>query len=84
MDLEKAAREIVRLMLPHLNVKQNRQLEKVLSYCLFDEERLHLNEPVLNNDKYLEMFLSAKRLEGCSERTLSYYETTICRDIRRP
>lgn len=82
MDLEKAAREIVRLMLPHLNVKQNRQLEKVLSYCLFDEERLHLNEPVLNNDKYLEMFLSAKRLEGCSERTLSYYETTISKLLR--
>lgn len=76
MDLEKVASNITRLMLPHLNAVQNRQLEKVLSHCLFDESALAYNS-VEQNDSYLDQFLSAKRLEGCSERTISYYETTI-------
>ena len=63
-------------MLPHLNAAQNRQLEKVLSHCLFDESTL-VNDSVEQNDSYLDRFLSAKRLEGCSERTISYYESTI-------
>ena len=29
------------------------------------------------NLEYMDMFISAKRIEGCSERTLSYYKTTI-------
>lgn len=29
------------------------------------------------NIEYMDMFISAKRIEGCSERTLSYYKTTI-------
>lgn len=76
MDLEKVANNITRLMLPHLNAAQNRQLEKVLSHCLFDESTL-VNDSVEQNDSYLDRFLSAKRLEGCSERTISYYESTI-------
>ena len=29
------------------------------------------------NIEYMDMFISAKRIEGCSERTLDYYKTTI-------
>lgn len=76
MDLDKAAREIARLMLPHLNAAQNRQLEKVLSHCLFDESGSVVGL-VEQNASYLDRFLAAKRLEGCSERTVSYYESTI-------
>ena len=76
MNLEKASNDIARLMLPHLNAAQNRQLRKVLSHCLFDESAL-TTTPIEQNDSYLNRFLSAKRLEGCSERTISYYESTI-------
>lgn len=31
------------------------------------------------NKELLEMFISAKRVEGCSEKTLKYYNTTILR-----
>ncbi len=31
----------------------------------------------IGNFSYMEMFLSAKKIEGCSERTLSYYKSTI-------
>lgn len=29
------------------------------------------------NDEFLKMFLAAKRIEGCSDRTISYYQTTV-------
>ena len=77
MDLNKAAREITRLMIPHLNTQQIRQLEKVLSHCLFDEDELAMSNEAAGNTAFLSLFLSAKRLEGCADRTLSYYETTI-------
>ena len=31
----------------------------------------------ISNDNYLSMFLNAKKIEGCSERTLAYYKTTV-------
>lgn len=34
---------------------------------------------ILDNAQLLEMFLSAKRVEGCSEKTLHYYQTTIAK-----
>lgn len=30
-----------------------------------------------NNDKYIDMFLAAKQVEGCSVRTLKYYKSSI-------
>lgn len=31
----------------------------------------------IDNSEYLRLFLDAKRIEGCSERTLQYYRTTV-------
>lgn len=31
----------------------------------------------VSNDEYLKLFLEAKKIEGCSERTLTYYKVTI-------
>ena len=35
------------------------------------------NDENTSNCQYMEMFLTAKRIEGCSERTLQYYRMTI-------
>lgn len=35
------------------------------------------NDSMVSNQNYLERFLSAKKVEGCSEQTLKYYETTL-------
>ena len=36
------------------------------------------NENTMNQDlNYTELFISAKRIEGCSEKTLTYYNSTI-------
>jgi len=31
----------------------------------------------ISNDEFLKMFLAAKRIEGCSDRTINYYEATV-------
>lgn len=61
-------------MSAYLNITQMKQLQesllKRLEYETYKEEKIENNE-------YLIMFLSAKQVEGCSKRTLSYYESTI-------
>lgn len=57
-----------------LSVSQMKKLQEVLIKRLeVDEE----NKETIGNETYLELFLTAKRIEGCSERTLTYYKVTI-------
>lgn len=58
-----------------LNYQQLEKLQEVLNTRLneaFEEE-----EKVLDNSDYLDLFVSAKRVEGCTERTIEYYRSTI-------
>jgi integrase/recombinase XerD len=45
-------------------------LVKRLEYETFEEE-------IIENNEYLILFLSAKQVEGCSKRTIDYYQSTI-------
>ena len=58
----------------YLTANQSQKLQRVLVSRLTKETR-SING--ISNDNYLSMFLNAKKIEGCSERTLSYYKTTI-------
>ena len=58
----------------YLTTNQSQKLQRVLISRLTKQEK-SLNE--IDNNGYLSMFLNAKKIEGCSERTLSYYKTTI-------
>lgn len=58
----------------YLTANQSQKLQRVLISRLTNQTKT-LNE--ISNDGYLEMFLSAKRIEGCSLRTLDYYEVTV-------
>lgn len=80
--------EIQRKMLPHLNNAQQHQLHKVLVDCLRDVE---LSMPDQSHEAdcidTVSAFIAAKRIEGCSERTLAYYSNTIeamTRTIAKP
>ncbi len=66
--------DIINDMAEVLNVAQMKKLQEVLIARL-DASR-SANEEI-DNDVYLDMFLAAKRIEGCSERTIKYYETTV-------
>ena len=69
-------------MKPILDKNQTVELENVLISVL---NNFNITEKVSNtstlesneNQDLLDNFLSAKRVEGCSERTITYYRTTI-------
>lgn len=69
---------IVQQMLAHLDNVQLKRLQNVLEHELFDCE-IKEQEECSEDDskKLLELFITSKRIEGCSERTLKYYQTTI-------
>ena len=76
--------EISRQMLPYLDNAQMERLQEVLQYCLWNVQMEEISEGTRQqaketNQELLGMFLSAKRVEGCSEKTLRYYETSILR-----
>ncbi len=55
--------------------KLNSILIKVLSDYQIEEIQSETNDKT--NQHYIDSFLSAKRLEGCSEKSLKYYKSTI-------
>ena len=61
-------------MSEHLNITQMKRLQEVLLNRLGLQAQ---NAPEVKNRDYLELFLSAKQIEGCSERTIAYYKATI-------
>ena len=71
--------EVVQQMLPHLDNAQMQQLQKVLENALFGCEITAQAEKKETDDnpKLIDAFVSAKRIEGCSEKTLKYYRTSI-------
>ncbi len=76
--------EITRQMIPYLDNAQMEQLQDVLQHCMWNVQIVETPDAVLQQDKesnedLLNMFLSAKRVEGCSDKTLNYYENSIRR-----
>ncbi len=70
--------EIIQQMLPVLDNMQLKQLEKVIIQALQKYEvALNKGQHVDNSDDLIKKFISAKRVEGCSDKTLKYYQTTI-------
>ena len=69
--------DIVQGMLPYLNNAQTQRLQEVLQHTLFDYEVAKTeNDKGLLEQNLVELFLAAKRIEGCSEKTLKYYKAT--------
>ena len=75
---EKVIKEIEQKMASILNNEQKEKLKEVLLYTFYNIEVTSIkDELVEDTTDYAKMFITAKRIEGCSERTLNYYETTI-------
>ena len=75
---EKVIKEIEQKMASILNNEQKEKLKEVLLYTFYNIEVTSIkDELVEDTTDYTKMFIAAKRIEGCSERTLNYYETTI-------
>ena len=63
-------------MLGVLNNEQLTKLHEILE-CSFSMYIEDCEEIQHSNDELLTLFLSAKQVEGCSERSLKYYRTTL-------
>ena len=71
-------KDIIQEMLPFLNNAQGEKLRDVLQYTFAKYEingNVTADKEVEQN--FVELFLSAKRIEGCSEKSLKYYKATI-------
>lgn len=75
---EKVIKEIEQKMASILNNEQKEKLKEVLLYTFYNIEVTSIRDELAEDTTdYAKMFIAAKRIEGCSERTLNYYETTI-------
>lgn len=75
--MEKLIKEIQREMSYYLSIKQMEQLEKVLRKTLQEKEFKIINEANYEEKDYCDLFICAKKVEGCSERSIKYYKSTI-------
>ena len=66
--------EIINDMADVLNAAQLKRLQEVLLKRLVKDEP---EKKKISNQEYLNKFLEAKKIEGCSERTIKYYKLTV-------
>ena len=78
---EELIETIMQQMLPYLDNAQMEKLKDTLHYCMHDVEIVtdssKLPKPVETNGSLLSKFMSAKRVEGCSVKTLNYYQSVL-------
>ena len=79
---DKLITEIQASMAMTLTTVQLDELRRVLTHCLHKVDVIARKTPDpgenTGNGGLLNVFISAKRIEGCSEKSLKYYESTIC------
>lgn len=72
--MEEKIVKIINEMAEYLNVSQMKKLQEVLLKSFSETET---KKEEIKNEEYLQLFLEAKKIEGCSERTIQYYRTTV-------
>lgn len=79
--MENEIYDILNDMSEVLNIQQMRVLQEVLIKRL--QNRSTVEVEALSNYEYLNMFVAAKSVEGCSDRTIAYYKSTISNMIKK-
>ncbi len=74
ISMEEKIVTILNEMSEYLSVAQMKKLQEVILKTFAEKEQEKKN---IKNSEYLKMFLDAKKIEGCSERTVQYYRVTI-------
>ncbi len=72
--MEEKIVSVLNEMSEYLSITQMKKLQEVIIRIFSENEVVKTNIP---NEEFLKMFLAAKRIEGCSERTIKYYRMTI-------
>lgn len=76
---EKLIAEVMQAMLQYLDNAKLVQLKQVLEHTvsMYEVSKNECLEEKENDNNLIEKFISAKRIEGCSEKSLKYYRATI-------
>ena len=76
---EELMEEVMQSMLSYLDNAQMKQLRQVMEHVLsrYDVTELEKMPEEDDSNDLIARFIAAKRIEGCSEKTLKYYQTTI-------
>ena len=70
--------DVTQGMISYLDNAQAEKLQEVLQHTLFNYKVVeNKGKEEISEQNLVELFLSAKRIEGCSEKSLKYYESTI-------
>ncbi|MEQ9879762.1 site-specific tyrosine recombinase/integron integrase [Pectobacterium betavasculorum] len=81
MMKDKLITEIQANMAAILTQRQLDGLRRVLTYHMHNVDitasRIPDDQETVGNDGLLNVFISAKRIEGCSEKSLKYYDATV-------
>lgn len=65
---------ILNEMSEYLSITQMKKLQEVMLDVFSGKMEKKKN---ISNEEYLKMFLDAKKIEGCSTRTIKYYQSTV-------
>lgn len=72
--MEEKIVSVLNEMSEYLSIAQMKKLQEVIIKTFAENEVTKID---ISNDEFLKMFLAAKRIEGCSDRTINYYEATV-------
>lgn len=72
--MEEKLVNILNEMAEYLSISQMKKLQEVLLKNMKEQEE---NISETSNYDYLKMFIAAKKIEGCSDRTVTYYKSTV-------
>lgn len=73
-NMEEKIVAVLNEMSEYLSIAQMKKLQEVIIKTFAENEVAKTDIP---NEEFLKMFLAAKRIEGCSERTIEYYQATV-------
>ena len=65
---------VLNTMAEYLNVSQMKKLQEVMIRTFAENEP---EKKEVGNEEFVQLFLNAKKIEGCSARTIKYYQVTI-------
>lgn len=72
--MEEKIVNVLNEMAAYLSITQMKKLQEVIVKTFAENEVEKVN---ISNEEYMNMFLAAKQIEGCSERTIKYYKVTV-------
>lgn len=72
--MEEKVVKILNEMSEYLSITQMKKLQEVILKVCAEKET---DKVEISNTDFLKMFLDAKKIEGCSERTIQYYKVTV-------